>query len=133
MVTIYSLIGIDKASPDSEYIYAISYSKEILKNMILNINSDLIKLADFVINENAVIYSLITIKNRIILIKNSVKYNVNNLYAFNKITSSDVKNVLLDITGFDITNLRKLNIFINDLSENKILFDTFYDEGIMNA
>jgi hypothetical protein len=49
------------------------------------------------------------------------------------ITTNSVDNVLLDISGFDIEELRKSPIFKHDLSENIIQFDTYYEEGIINS
>ena len=34
MPTIYSLVSIDKEFPECQYVNAISYSKELLENMI---------------------------------------------------------------------------------------------------
>ena len=133
MTSIYSLVSIDKECIDNEqYVMAISYSKEILENMIQNMPQSKFEICNFIIKENIPIYSLMKVDDKIIII-NSIKFNANNLYAFNKITTSSVENVLLDITSFDINELRKLHAFCNDLSENIILFDTYYDEGIMNA
>lgn len=130
----YHIVSIGKEfTDDRQCIMAISYSKEILENMIEHISPSKFEYCNYIIKENNLqIYSLKRIDNKIILI-NSNKFDKNNLYAFNKITTSSVENVLLDITGFDINELRKLNIFKNDLSENNILFDTYYDEGIMNG
>jgi len=136
MPTIYSLVSIDKECTNCKYVNAISYSKELLQNMIQNIDQKLLKHADFVIQIYTDIYSLFQLNGKIMItrqIEENKIFNTDNLYAFNKFTSHCVENVLLDITGFDIDEVRKFNIFKNDLSENKILFDTFYDEGIMNA
>ena len=136
MPTIYSLVSIDKECTNCKYVNAISYSKELLQNMIQNIDQKLLKHADFVIQIYTDIYSLFQLNGKIMItrqIEENKIFNPDNLYAFNKFTSHCVENVLLDITGFDIDEVRKFNIFKNELSENKILFDTFYDEGIMNA
>jgi len=137
MPTIYTLVGIDKECIDCQYVNAISYSKELLENMIQNIHPDLLKVADFIIKENIHIYSLIVLNQQLLIGRSgdddNITFNSDNLYAFNKITTSCIQNVLLDITGFDIEHLRTLDIFKNDLSHNTIKFDVFYDEGIMNA
>ena len=137
MPTIYSIVGIDKECTDCQYVNAISYSKELLENMIQNIHPYLLKVADFIIKENIHIYSLIVLNQQLLIGRSgdddNITFNPDNLYAFNKITSSGVENVLLDITGFDIENLKQICIFKNELSDNTIKFDVFYDEGIMNA
>ena len=137
MPTIYTLVSIDKESTDCQYVNAISYSKELLENMIQNIHPDLLKAADFIIKLNTHIYKLISFNGKILLIRpyydDNITFNTTNLYAFNKITTSGVQNVFLDTTGYNVEDLRTLAIFKNHLSHNNILFDTFYDEGIMNA
>lgn len=137
MPTIYTLVGIDKECTDCQYVNAISYSKELLENMITNIPPHLLKVADFIIKENIHIYSLIVLNEQLLIGRSgdddNITFNPDNLYAFNKVTTSGVENVLLDITGFDIENLKQICIFKHDLSDNTIKFDFFYDEGIMNA
>lgn len=135
MSEIYSLISIDKSCRQSQYINAISYSREIIEGMIKNIHPDDLELADFIIKENTPVYFLMPLNGKILLATSldKVDFNKDRLYAFNKITTSAVDNVLLDISGFDIEILRTLNIFKDDLSENIIHFDTYYEEGIMNA
>jgi len=137
MPTIYTLVGIDKECIDCQYVNAISYSKELLENMIQNIHPDLLKVADFIIKENIHIYSLIVLNQQLLIGRSgdddNITFNPDNLYAFNKITSSVVDNVLLDITGFDIENLKQICIFKNNISDNVIKFDVFYEEGIMYA
>jgi len=135
MATIYSLVSIDKECSEYEYIYAVSYSKEILQNMIKNIQTDLLNIADFIIRPNTPIFKLSSLNENLTLNRHykNVSFNLYNLYAFNKTTTYGVENVLLDITGFNIKYLRELNIFKNELSQNTIKFDIFYEEGIMNA
>lgn len=134
MTSIYHIISIGKECNDNDnYIMAISYSKEILENMIENIPLCKFQYCNYIIKENNLkIYSLQKIDDKIIII-NTTKFNANNLYAFNKITTYSIENVLLDITGFDINELKKMRFFCNNLSENTVIFDTYYDEGIMNA
>jgi len=135
MSEIYSLVSIDKECPKCQYVNAISYSRDILEDMIKNIHPDVFELADFIIKQNTLIYFLMPLNGKILLATSldKVNFNKDSLYAFNKITTNSVDNVLLDISGFDIENLRNLHIFKDDLSENVILFDTYYEEGIMNA
>ena len=135
MSEIYSLISIDKSCTQCQYVNAISYSREILEDMIQNIHPDDLKLADFIIKENTPIYFLMPLNDKILLATslNKVVFNKDSLYAFNKITTNVVENVLLDVSDFDIEELRKSNIFKDDISQNNILFDTYYEEGIMNA
>ena len=135
MRKIYSLVSIDKSCECDQYIQAISYSKELLEDMIENIHPDDLKLAHFIIVENTPVYFLMPLNGKILLATSldKVDFNKDNLYAFNKITTNKVENVLLDISGFDVENLRTLHIFKDDMSENIIHFDTYYEEGIINS
>ena len=135
MSEIYSLVSIDKSCRECQYVNAISYSREILEDMIQNVHPDDLELADFIIKENTPIYFLIPLNGKILLTTslNKVVFNKDSLYAFNKITTNVVENVLLDVSDFDIEELRKSSIFKDDISQNNILFDTYYEEGIMNA
>ena len=138
MPTIYSIVSIDKQCLECQYVNAISYSKELLENMIQNIHPDDFKLVDFIIKENIHIYSLIVLNQQLLIGRSghdddNITFNPDNLYAFNKVTTSGVENVLLDITKFDIENLKQICIFKNNISQNAIKFDVFYEEGIMNA
>ena len=138
MPTIYSIVSIDKECTECQYVNAISYSKELLENMIQNIHPDDFKLVDFIIKENIHIYSLIVLNQQLLIGRSgddddNITFNPDNLYAFNKVTTSGVENVLLDTTGYNVEDLRKLAIFKNDLSHNVIKFNVFYEEGIMNA
>ena len=98
---------------------------------------NLVQLAEFIIKDDIHIYSLIILNGKLLIgrsdYKDDTAFNTDNLYAFNKITTSVVENVLLDTTHFDIAELRQLAIFKNDVSHNTIKFDVFYEEGIMNA
>ena len=135
MSEIYSLVSIYKECRECQYVNAISYSRELLEDMIKNIHPDDLLLADFTIKENMPIYFLMPLNGKILLATSLVKVDFNKdcLYAFNKITTNDVDNVLLDISGFNIEKLRTLHIFKDDLSTNVIHFDTYYEEGIINA
>jgi hypothetical protein len=141
MSGIYSLLSIDKDCAYDQYIQAISYDKSSLQSMIDNLDSNTLNRADFVIKENTRVYSLLKItksvrlgivKSRILLYSVN-KFNDNKLYGFNKITSNGVEQVLLDVTGFNNFELKKKPFFKDDLSENIIVFDKYYDEGILNA
>jgi hypothetical protein len=138
MSGIYSLLSIDKNCSDDQYIQAISYDKSCLQSMLDNLDSNTLNLADFVIKENTPVYSLLKIKTNTehksnIVLYSVNKFNDNKLYGFNKITSNGVEQVLLDVTGFNNFELKNKPFFKNDLSENSIVFDKYYDEGIMNS
>lgn len=137
MPTIYSLVSIDTEYPECQCVNAMSYSKELLENMIQNIHHDDFKLVNFIIKDNIHIYSLIVLNEQLLIERSgdddNITFNPDTLYAFNKVTTSGVENVLLDITGFDIENLKQICIFKHTISDNVIKFDVFYEEGIMNA
>ena len=98
-----------------------------------------INLANFVIKENTPVYSLlrISITNKehqsMLFLYSVTKFNSDKLHGFNKNTSNGVEEVLLDINGFQYNELKDKTFLQNDLSENSIVFDKYYDEGIMNA
>lgn len=135
MSKFYGIVSIDKSCECCQYVQAVSYSKELLEDMIKNIHPDDLLLADFTIKENIPIYFLMPLNGKFLLATSLGKldFNKDRLYAFNKITTNAVDNVLLDISGFDVENLRTLHIFKDDLSENIIHLDTYYEEGIINT
>jgi hypothetical protein len=138
MSGIYSLLSIEKNCTEDQYIQAISYDKNVLQSMLDNLDSNTLNLADFVIKENTPVYSLLKLRTNTedkskIYLYPVKKFNTNKLYGFNKITSNGVEQVLLDITVFNNFELKNKPFFKNDLSDNSIIFDKYYDEGIMNS
>ena len=141
MSKIYSLVSIDKECPSCQYIEAVSYNKSTLQEMLDRIDPNKFSFADFIIKEHTPVYSLLTTyttdgqhKAKYFLHSNSsLKFNSNELYGCNKITTNGCENVLLCISEYKIDELKKQTHFKYDLSKNKILFDLHYDEGIMNA
>jgi len=121
-----------KYNTNDKYIMAISYNKNILENMILNIDPTNIKNAYLYIDKTP-IYSLIKCNTSTYFVTNATHINTINLYAFNKITSSKSENALIDISSHDINQLKTQNCFKYKISDNNILFDFYYIEGIMNA
>jgi len=124
MNNIYSLVSIN----EKEYIQAISYDKRKLENFL---ESD--QLANFVIKDNTQIYKLYFINElgKMLLIPKKDKKNITKLYGFNKISTKGCENILLDLSDVKYEEVKK--IFQFNLSSNEILFDVYYDEGIMNA
>jgi len=124
MNNIYSLVSIN----ENEYIQAISYDKRKLENIL---QSD--QLANFVIKDNTQIYKLYFINElgKMLLIRKKDKKNITKLYGFNKISTKGCENILLDLSDVKYEEVKK--IFESDLSSNEILFDVYYNEGIMNA
>jgi hypothetical protein len=124
MNKIYSLVSIN----EKEYIQAISYDKRKLENFL-----EFDQLANFVIKENTQIYKLYFINElgKMLLIPKKDKKNITKLYGFNKISTKGCKNILLDLSDVKYDEVKK--IFESDLSSNEILFDVYYNEGIMNA
>jgi hypothetical protein len=124
MNNIYSLVSIN----EKEYIQAISYDKRKLENFL---ESD--QLANFVIKDNTQIYKLYFINElgKMLLIPKKDKKNITKLYGFNKISTKGCENILLDLSDVKYEEVKK--IFEFNLSSNEILFDVYYDEGIMNA
>jgi hypothetical protein len=103
-----------------------------------NIDSNTLNMADFVIKENTPVYSLLKIRTNTehkshIFLYSVNKFNDNKLYGFNKVTSNGVEQVVLDVTSFNNFVLIQRPFFKNDLSYNSIVFDNYYDEGILNT
>ena len=89
------------------------------------------KILKFIIFDKIPVYSLVHLNGKIMIIKQQHNQpNLDNVYAFNK-TSSE--NALIDITGFDIDTVRRLSIFKDNLSENPVVFNWYYEDGIMSA
>jgi len=133
MTNIYSLVSIEKDCKDDQYIMAISYDKQVLENILATVKPQLDHLCDFAIKENTKLYKIIKSDNKHLII-NKLKLEENyNLHGFNKITTNNCEQVLLDINGIDIDYLNTSNIFKNNISSSNIMFDTYYDESIMNA
>ena len=63
----------------------------------------------------------------------NITFNPNNLYPFNKVNTSCVEKVLLEITDFEIEFLHQICIFKHNISDNVIYSDMFYEEGFRNA
>ena len=139
MSGIYSLVSVEKDCPEDQYIQAISYDKSCLQSMMDNLDSKTLNLANFVIKENTPVYSLLltSITNKehqsMLFLYSVTKFNSDKLHGFNKNTTNGVEEVLLDINGFQYNELKDKTFVKNDLSENSIVFDKYYDEGIMNA
>jgi|688.fasta_scaffold725190_1 hypothetical protein len=138
MSGIYSLVYIDKRCVDDQYIKAISYNKSSLQFMIDNFDSNILERGDFVIKENIPVYSLFKLRTNkhdetMIYLYSVKKFKDNKLYGFNKITTTGVKQVLLEVDTFSYSYLKNKPFFKNDLSENSIIFDKYYDKGILNT
>ena len=144
---IYYLVSVSSNTDSEEYIMAISFEKHILEDMINN---------NYKPNED---YKLVIIENlKIFNIwlscdkdkesdKYSVmwvgypnrKYNYSKLYAVNRIKKINnglncvVENCIVDLSVF-YDKISEIELFKdNNISSNPILFDTYYEEGIMNA
>ncbi len=131
MTNIYSLVLVDKYTED-QYIMAVSQNKTVLENILDNLKPSY-NDCNFIINENTSVYKLYQ-KGDTNYLLSCNNFNINTLYGFNKITQDNVSNVLIDISNVEEYNsMVKLNMFKNDVSSKPIVFDTLYEEGIMNA
>ena len=133
---IYYLIS---AFEDAEYIMAISFDREILENMIKE------KDCKFIIKEDLKIYQIVIYNDDIktpnykyeIMHINYLnkKWHCENLYAFNKIKIDDlniIENGIVDLYSFN-NKINEIPVLKNNISANLIKFDTYYEEGVMNA
>lgn len=139
---IYYLLSV---SDDEEHIMALSFDKEILENLIhkyFEKNENYF----FVIKENLKIYNIWTSFDRInqckkyhvMYINSIIKHDYTNLYAFN--FKKKINNGLDFVIEERIINLSCFHDKVNEIpmlkdniSSNPILFDTYYEEGVMNA
>ena len=143
---IYYLVSV---SDDEEHIMAISFNKEILENIIYEHPE---KNEDYklVIKENLKIYNIWTSFNgenqcktyHVMYVKSKSlrqpDYTKSKLYAFN--TIKRINNGLDFVIEERIVNLcfphdkvNEIPILKDNISANPISFDTYYEEGIMNA
>ena len=132
---------------DAEDIMAISYDKEVLENMIKE-NDCKEKDCKFIIKENLKIYQIVIYNDDIktpnykyeIMHINYLnkKWNWYNLYAFNKIKKANngfdyiIENGIIDLYSFN-DKIDEIPSLKNNVSANPIKFDTYYEEGVMNA
>lgn len=108
MTSIYSLVS------SENHIVTISYDKQVLENMLTKLEGD------YVIKENTKLYKLYNINGKY-LITNKLNIEPNcSLHGFNKITTFDSEQVLLDTSGISYDYLNTMNIFNNNISKNKI-------------
>ncbi len=146
--SIYYLVSVSGSTPEDyeEYIMAISFEKHILEAMCIKYNQE--PSCNLVIRENLKIFQiwlgydkekLCDIYKLMSVDYPRKKYNTKNLYAFNRIKKINngldfvIKNSIVDLNGFK-DKVNDIEFFKdNNISLNQILFDTYYDEGIMNA
>lgn len=149
--TIYGLYTV----PDGDYatVHSISVNKEKLEEIAENqIPNEIKKIVKFEIKPIRV-YSFVTLLNNPfglpksynLMLANSIDLDTfkNKIFAFNKITSFDCEQCLVAIAyNADSSSdeyqehlkfVKNLKLFDNNISENPINFDVFYDEGIMNV
>jgi hypothetical protein len=139
---IYYLVSVDN---DEEYIMAISFEKEILENMIRE-NPEPNEEYKLVIKENLKIFQVAMSYNDVkqcqeysIMYINypGKKYNYTKLYVFSRTKRINdgldyiIENRIIDVYGWE--DKIKETILKDNISDNPILFDTYYEEGIMNV
>lgn len=146
---IYYLVGVyDNPHEYQEFIMAISFHKNILEDMIQQKQSKSDQFYSLVIRENLKIFQiwlgydrekLCDLYNLIYIDYPSRKINYHNLYAFNRVKKINnglnftIENSIVDLSGFN-DKVNNIELFReSNISKNPILFNTYYDEGIMNA
>jgi hypothetical protein len=126
MNTIYSIISTNNGTP---VIHEISDSK-LGTDYLASTHPDDSK--QFVVSEIKLYTLFTTFDNKIMVIKKYYnEYEPNNLYAFNKITTFGIEPALVDITGFNIEDVRKMKIFKNNISQTPVEVNAFYEDGIV--
>jgi hypothetical protein len=130
-----------------EDIMAISFDKKVLENMSYNNFSN----PNLIIRENLKIFSVwlgYDSKNQcdeynIMYNKNiKIDYQQSNLYAFNRRKRfkdetynhyhAIYENGIIDLYPF-YDKVSEISLLKDNISVNEIKFDTYYEEGIMNA
>jgi len=72
------------------------------------------------------------------LSSSNINYDSGKIYAFNREKRINngldyvIENSLVDLSVF-YDKINEISLFKDNLSANPILFDTYYEEGIMNA
>ena len=141
---IYYLIS---AFEDAEYIMAISFDREILENMIKEKDCKE-KDFKFIIKENLKIHQIVIYNDDVktpnykyeIMHINYLnkKLHCEDLYAFNKIKKANngfdyiIEDGIIDLYSFN-DKINEIPVLKNNISANLIKFDTYYEEGVMNA
>jgi len=146
MSKIYYIVSISCFNENEEYIMAISFNKNTLVNMIKT-NYKQYKDYNLEIRENLKIFQLWLSYNKeklcddytIMYVSSSnINYNSGKIYAFNREKRINngldyvIENSLVDLSVF-YDKVNEISLFKDNLSANPILFDTYYEEGIMNA
>lgn len=133
MTNIYRLVSIEKECEDDQYIMAVSYDKNVLENILATVKPQLENQCNFAIKENTELYKVTKFNGSYFIVRTSKLYEGQKLHGFNKITTYKCEQVLIDLNGQNVDVLDQIEIFKDNLSRNNIEFDTYYDEGIMNA
>jgi hypothetical protein len=144
---IYYLVSVSNNSEPEEYIMGISFDKKILEDMINN-NHKPNEDYKLIIRENLKIFQIcldydkekLCNKYHIMWIGYPYKsHNYSKLYAFNRIKKINngldylIENIIVDLSVF-YDKIDEIELFKdNNISANPILFDTYYEEGVMNA
>jgi hypothetical protein len=146
MSKIYYIISISCFNENEVYIMAISFDKNILIDMIKT-NYKPYKDYNLEIRENLKIFQVLSSYNKeklcddytvMYLSSSNINYDSGKFYAFNREKRIDngldyiIKNSLVDLSVF-YDKINEISLFKDNLSANPILFDTYYEEGIMNA
>jgi hypothetical protein len=142
---IYYLVSVSGNDENDyeEYIMAISYNKEVLENMI-DEHTKLDQCFTFVIKENLKIQNFLgysankTGNFKLLFYENYDICNISEddkLYAYNLVNLDNiVENRLLRVYKKDLDKFKThLHNNVNNISTNPIEFNTYYEEGIMNA
>lgn len=157
--TIYGLYAVPEG--DYETIHSISLNQEKLQEIInTKIPDEIKEIVKFQIKPIK-IYLLIkllnnpetnkffkifgTSKNLILMLANSIKVDTfkNKIFAFNRIITNDCTQCLVAIVNDTDSSseeyqehlkyVKSQKLFENNISDNPIDFDVYYDESIMNV
>ena len=126
MNPIYSIISTNNGTP---VIHEISDSK-LGSEILAHTHPDDTKI--FQVIEIKLYTFFTTSDNKVMVIKKYYNtFEPNNLYAFNKITTFGIEPALVDITGFNIEDVRKMRVFKNNISQTPVEVNAFYEDGIV--
>ena len=138
---IYYLVSSVGDECEEEYIMAMSFDKKVLENMIYTSKS-----SKLIIRENLKIFNLwvgydsekLCDKYHIMYVNSQRDYTKSKLYAFNRLKRINnglyyiYENGIIDLYAF-YDKVSEIPLLKENISVNTIEFDTYYEEGIMNA
>jgi hypothetical protein len=136
MSPIYCIVTTNKTN-NTSHINAVSINKTVVDYMMCT-HPDDTRREQMRVIDNPLCYTLCPSPlGELMLMKlNAIYQCITNsrIYAFNKHTTHGIQPALLYLDDMDnIDEIRQLKMFHNNLSQNPVQFDEFYEDGIMTV